>query len=532
VNRRLRLIAPVLLITLVAAVYVTFATERTFANFGFRALGLFWISFSGCCLLAWFWLIAVPRISHRLAFGNPILQRRIVACVVHSPFPPAAKVTARFVLAACDQAANRHAQAEVLYRAILGDNAGRTVPEFESIVRQRLGETLDALGRAEAAQAEYTRAAAALNRSPETVLTLHTKAKLLEREHRYADAYSAYERAYALATPKEQAKGFELMARLSRCAMRSGRAADSLRWANAVLDRDPKGPFSAPAAMLAANAAVSLGKLQDAERYARGAADLSRTGQQRADALALVANYEMRRGNLDDAERTARAAAELAAGEQRLPWATLANIAAQRGCFDDAIKAVARAAKILEDQPQAAQRRELASIQLMTALYHAELGQGDLALRLLREAEPGHAGDGKEMVTYHLIAALVYALAQEREPALAQIAAAERGRMKFLNDGATQRAAFLHLGRAALLIDDAERAQSWLRSYLDLNPDPMYLPCAYYLLAECCRLVRNASEAKELYARAASTRMGTRWESLALERLAAFDASGRPRERA
>ncbi len=331
-----------MLITFVAAVYFLLGTERNFANFGFRALGVFWISFSGCCLLTWSWLIVVPRISHRLAFGNPKLQRRILACVVHSPFPPAAKVHARFVLATCDQAANRHAAAEVLYRAILSDNAGRTVPEFEAIVRQRLGETLDALGRPDAAQSESTRAAAALDRSPETVLTMHTRAKLLEREHHYADAYSAYERAFALATPKEQAKGFELMARLSRCAMRSGRAADSLRWANAVLDGDPKGPFSAPAAMLAANAAVSLGKLDDAERYARGAADLSRTDQQRADALALVANYQTRRGNLEDAERTARAAAELAAGQQRLPWATLASIAAQRGCFDDAITAVER----------------------------------------------------------------------------------------------------------------------------------------------------------------------------------------------
>ncbi len=313
-SRRVGLITSILLITFVGTVYVALVIERTLANSGLRLLALFWIAFSACCLLIWIWLIVVPRISHSVAFGNPNLQRRILASVIHSPFSAGAKAQARFVVAEGDQAANRHAEAEVPYREIVGENSGRTVPEYESLVRQCLAETLERLGRPEAAQAESAPAAAALEKGPETSRTMHTKAKLLEREKRYADAYSAYERAFVLASPKEQATCFELMTRLSQCALWSGRGADSLRWAATAFDKDPKGPFSVPALFLAANAAISLGRLDDAERYACAAADLSRTHQQRADALALIADFEMRRGNLVYAERMARAAADVAPG--------------------------------------------------------------------------------------------------------------------------------------------------------------------------------------------------------------------------
>ncbi len=63
--------------------------------------------------------------------------------------------------------------------------------------------------------------------------------------------------------------------------------------------------------------------------------------------------------------------------------------------------------------------------------------------------------------------------------------------------------------------------QSWLRNYLELNPDPLYLPCTYYLSAECRRLLGDARGAAELYAKAASNRFGTRWEDLARQRLIA-----------
>jgi tetratricopeptide (TPR) repeat protein len=527
-SRRFGLITSIMLITFVGAVYVAIVSERTLAGFGLRVLAVFWMSLSGCLLLTWSWLVVVPSVSRRLAFGNPNLQRRILGWVILSPFSPASKVHARFVLAVCDQAANRHAEAEVLYRLILHDNAGRTVPEFESLVRQRLAATLDALGRPDAARAESARAAAALERGPETLLTMHTKAKLLEREQHYADAYTAYERAFALASPAEQAKCFELKARLSHCALRSGQAAESLRWATAVVDHDPKGPFGVAALFFAANAAVSLGRLDDAERYAYTAANLSRTDQQHADARALIAHCEMRRGNLDDAERRARAAAALATVRHSLPWMTLANVAAQRGCFDDAIRALEQAIKPLEGQTDRSSRRELATIQLLCALYQAEAGRNEVALTLLRQAKVEHAGDGKELVAYHLSAALVCGLANERDLARAQIAAAEQGRTQFLSDGATQRAAYLHLGRAALLIGEPEQARSWLRSYLELTPDPLYLPCTYYLLAESCRLLGDAGDAEELYGKAASSRIGTRWEDLARQRLAASGASAQP----
>jgi hypothetical protein len=82
------------------------------------------------------------------------------------------------------------------------------------------------------------------------------------------------------------------------------------------------------------------------------------------------------------------------------------------------------------------------------------------------------------------------------------------------------------LGRAALEIDESERAECFLEEYLELNPEPVSFPFAYYHLAECRRRRGDEAGAHELDIKVASTHFGSRWEIAARKRLAAENIVG------
>src|SRR5947209_12039441 len=73
----------------------------------------------------------------------------------------------------------------------------------------------------------------------------------------------------------------------------------------------------------------------------------------------------------------------------------------------------------------------------------------------------------------------------------------------------THRSALYLLGKAALENNEPERAEEFLRAYLNLNPDPLYRPYAYFHLAECRRRLGDKAGGRALDAQAASTRFGT-----------------------
>jgi tetratricopeptide (TPR) repeat protein len=154
---------------------------------------------------------------------------------------------------------------------------------------------------------------------------------------------------------------------------------------------------------------------------------------------------------------------------------------------------------------------------------HAELGRFDRALALIREAEPEIGNDPKLGPSLDSAAALVCALLGNRDAALSRIASAERRRQAVPDANETQRSVLWNLGKAAHALGDPSRSETFWRSYLDHNPPPVYLPTAYYHLAEARRLLGDSDEADALYRRAASADFGTLHERLARDRLAAPD---------
>ena len=242
----------------------------------------------------------------------------------------------------------------------------------------------------------------------------------------------------------------------------------------------------------------------------------------RADALSLMADYVMRRGDLDGAERIAREAEALIPGMKRMPWTILSSIAMHRGRLEQAIPLAERAFTVSESHVVATNRGATAGLQMYMAILYAELGRGDVAIDFLRKAEPEFAGDRKRGVIIGVAAARVHALRGERELAIERIESAVEGARNISSDIATQRSVFYHGGRAALDIDDTDRAQILLDRYRELNPDPVFEPGLYYHLAECRRKLLDSDGEREFLIKAAAFQFGTQWEGRARERLAAL----------
>jgi tetratricopeptide (TPR) repeat protein len=492
----------------------------------FEGFAVYWLVFTlGPTALMSFWFVLVPKASLKLAGNNRDRQRRILQCVVNTPFVGSVKILPRFLLALNNQVAKNYRDAEDLYRSILHDGAGDLDPGFESTVRQHLADTVEAMGRPEEAATERGRAAATLRETKETVLGLQAQGKLLERDHRYAEAYTTFERALALAPEKSKDIRSALMMHLVLSSIQAGRPADTVRWAEAVIGHDPHGQLIDKARRMAAVACANLGRLDDAERHARAAVELAGTAEKRAEALALLADYVMRRGNLDEAERIAREADAVLRGQKRMPWLILGMIEKERGRLEEAIRALEHVNTISPGHVPALNRRAMAVINRDLAILYAEVERADTALELIRQAEPELSADPKRSAMLDASAALVFALCHEREQAHARIASADIGRKEIAEDGTTQRAVLYLLGRAAMALNEPESCERFFHDYLDRLPDPLYRPCAYFHLAECRQAVGDSAVAHELYTKAVSPGFGTRWERLARERLTTLGAA-------
>jgi tetratricopeptide (TPR) repeat protein len=470
---------------------------------------------------SWVWFILVPRVSLKIAGGDRQRQRRLLQCVVNTPFVEGTKGYARFLLGVNDQVAKRYAEAEVQFRALLAECERGVSPGLKSVIQQHFADTLEALGRRHEAESVRQQAGESLSDGKETVLSLQAQGNLLSREHRYAEAYDTFERALSLVPGKNRQGRTELMMHLVLSSFNAGRPADTLLWAEKLIAEDPSSPRTDAARRMAAIACNNMGRLHDAERYARLAAEMAPTPEKRAESLALLGDYVMRRGDLIEAERLAHQAEALNPGKKRVPWALLASIKKEQGLYREAIAASEHGNNIPGGHIPALNRRATAVVNKALALLYAEVGELEKASSLMHSSEAELSEDPKLGVTLDAAAAILHGLRHEPEESRRRISSCEQGLKSLPEDRGTQRAALYWLGRAALLIDEPKRAEAFLRAYLDLNPDPLYRPYAYYHLAECRRRLGDSLGGLNFDRKAAATRMGSVYEQLARERLEA-----------
>lgn len=467
------------------------------------------------------WFILVPQASLKLARGDHGRQRRILQWVVSTPSSAGARFLARYLLGVNDQVSRRFEDAAANFRAVLDVPNQPLIPGFESDVRQRLADTLDALGLDAEAAAERKLATAALSGDTETPLTLLSRGNLLERQHRYDEAAAAYERALVLSPPLTREARATTMMKLALAMFNAGRPAETVHWAEEVMEFAPGSPMAPIARRMAALGCGNLGRLEDAERHARAAFETATSDENRAQALALLGEYVLRSGDLDEAERLAREAEAILPGEKRLPTIVIGQAQKARGQLDEAVRALEKARSIVEGHIPAMHRRGSAAITNELAAIHAELGQADQALAAVAEAESEIVGDIKLTAVFDATAALVHALLGEVEPARSRIEAAERARLEVSQDAGTQRGVLSLIGRAALLIDEPELAEASLEAFREHGIDPLLQAFYWYHLATARRQLGDDRAGKEFDLKAASFDFGTRWERLARERLEA-----------
>ncbi len=394
-----------------------------------RWLARYWLWLMVASLgLPYLWFIVVPRGSLRLAGGSRERQRYILRWVVGTPAPRGLKCLARYLLGVNQQVGRLYEDAEASFRAILQDSYEKLDPGFESDVRQRLADTIDALGQGAEAADERKRAIAVLVGGVKSPLALQSQGKLLDRQNRYDEAAAAYERALELTSPRNGAARAQLMMRLVLSHFNAGRPGETVRWAEAVIEQFPDVSLARSARRMAALGCGNLGRVEDAERHARAAVELADSAKERAGSLALLGEFLVRRGDLDEGEGIAREADSILPDQDRLPWTVVCHSKRLRGHLDEALRALEHARTIVVGHIPAAQRRVNAVLDKELAMLHAELGHRCEALALLAEAEPEVAGDSKLSAGFDAMAALVHALLGDVESALSWIDSADSAR--------------------------------------------------------------------------------------------------------
>ena len=308
---------------------------------------------------------------------------------------------------------------------------------------------LEALGNRDEAEAERERAGELLPGANKTVLSHQAQGKLLDRQHRYDEAVAAYEHALSFAPARYKAIRATLMMQLVMSSNKAGRPAEAVRWAEAVLKLDPGGTRGDTARRMAALAYGAMGQLDNAERHIRIAIERASTPKKRAEALAQLAQYALRRGDLERAERSSIEAEAILPGEQQVPWIIIGQVEKARGRLAEAISALERANTVSMSNIPAHNRRMTAIIRRELATLHAELGQSDIALALIGEAELDLSGDRIQEIILDAAAAFVHSSRSERDLALYRIASACEDRKKRPQDRSTQEAVLSLLGRGS-----------------------------------------------------------------------------------
>jgi tetratricopeptide (TPR) repeat protein len=475
----------------------------------------------GIDVLHWVYFGVVPSLVARsLAGDRGEKKRHVLEFIVATPslLGPSIKAFPRFQLVSLYQVAHEHEKAVALARRVL--HGAIPVAGLEALIRQHLSDSLEALGRTEEAEAERSLAMqGGVEGQAETFLAKLAEGGVLERANRDAEACAVFERTLELASGQPSSVRARIMAHLSIASFNAGRLADTIRWAEEVFALAPDSSQARILRRMAAVAHGNQGRLDEAERQIHLALEAATEPKAQAELLAIGASYAMRSGALAEAERMAREAESLVPGRLRMPWVILAELAALRGEFAQAIDHLERAQHIEVGHVPALERRAQAAVEKEIGLYLADLGRLDEALARLETAEAELGQNPKLAPGIHAALGWVHALAGGVDQAIAHLDLADNTLEDTGEDRTSRKSALKLLGRAALALDDPQRAENDFRAYMDLVVDPVYRPSVLYFLAECRRRQGDLPGARNLNREAAATDYGVLYERLARERL-------------
>jgi tetratricopeptide (TPR) repeat protein len=393
--------------------------------------------------------------------------------------------------------------------------------EFESEVRLELAVCLDFLGREEQAEAERMAAEDCLDDRPANDLGWLVQGKFLDKQHRYAEAAEAYERALGLSPSDHAASRDQLLIRLVLAWFNAGRPEETMKWAECILTEDVSEERRFQAHRLAGIASSNLGRLEEARHHRQCAYDLAVTGgdpKKFSDCLAHLADLHRLRGELDRAEALCLEAESLCPDAARAAILIHATVLRARGQLAEAVARMEQASRVGIMASSFHERRIQAALRKEMGAYKTELGRLDEAWDDLAAATGELGEDPKLVLPCEAAWAWLLALRGERE------ASAQRSELVLQSldqqplDASTQLDCLEWVGRAMIVIGDFEQARRCWEQFLATTHPPIAEPVGRYYLGECRRSLGDPAGALEEFRRAMALGIDSHHARLAEQR--------------
>lgn len=462
---------------------------------------------------------------------DPERLRRYLERVVATPslYGQAVKLVPQLSLVGIYSSSGQHAQAVAHAHKYLEalrksrDLGGHGA--LEADMRRRLADSLEALGQVEEAAEERRRAAQDVDRAPPDTLRHLAQGTLLEREHKYEDAYAAFLKALELTPASQTSVRIECMLHLVMAAYNSARPVECLRWADEAIAIGASGKFLRMAHRMAGLACGNLGRLPESEQHCRQAYDAAAADNDTpamAEILASLSDCLRKRGKLVEANAACVKATEMHPKAARQSLAVQSQILREWGRFEDALAILAGFNETKPLVLPSHENRIRAVWALDTARIKAECGQANSAWTDIEQALAILKTDAKLGLKCQAASAWVLAargLADESQRVATEV---KSKLVAFERDPSTCRGIMYDLGMAACTRGDHHAGiECWTR-YLELSPDPIYQPSAHYHRGECYRQLEQLTEARDDYQAAVATDFDTHYARLARRRLSGF----------
>jgi tetratricopeptide (TPR) repeat protein len=465
------------------------------------------------------YFIVIPHLVAKRKIRSPGV-RKFLEWVVATPslMGGAIKVDARHNLMRLAHMEGRHESVVANGYAILRHSV---VPAgLKAEVRARLADALEALGRSQEAKEQRGQSNVDLGDAERTPGWYVLQGRQFAAKRDFAAACQSYEEGLEIAPEKDKESRALLTLSLSNALFMAGRIEESAQRAEEAIGLVDDKERLLLAHRQAGNSYGTMGKLEESQAHRQRSVELAEAlgdPTKLADALGDLAEHERKRGRLTEAYAACDRAAKIK--QTRHLETVRYEILRSWGRFDEAYAANLRASQMEPNPTPRAEEMLQAIFAYGRAWLRMEQGLLSEVPGLLERARAGVRGDAK--ITSWCDAADVRfaALRGDRERARQGLDFVELKLAAFAQDRNTCAALLANLGRAALTLEEYERALGYWEQYLALPPTPVDLPIAYYHIGEALRGLGDEAKARARYKQAVDTGLDTHHVRLAQGRL-------------
>jgi tetratricopeptide (TPR) repeat protein len=364
----------------------------------------------------------------------------------------------------------------------------RCKPAVEANFRQRLAEALEGAGQTDTAEAERRSVLMLLEGAAINAERLLSEAEMLNRQQRFADAYTVLERALPMIPSWDKENQAKTRVQLALAAFNKGENDEIIRWGEEALTFPSSRPIQTLAHSIAGLGYASQGRLEEAELHRRRALDMATeigNHDQIAKYKAQVAEILRRRGNLTEAMQLCEETRPLSVAERRSVYSVEYECLKDWGRFEEALDTLNALRRSQSFPTPSAARRMAAVYDAAQAVLYLELGRPSEALPLLDGAIVALTNDSKLNLIYRGNRVWARAASGRQEETQTEAQRIAEQLPEFASSRGTQLDILYSLGRAYLVQENYTYSLACWEQYLEQKPDPVNRPTGLYYAALC-----------------------------------------------